>query len=122
MLKDINDLSDLIAGCFNIPNIYIEKYSWVHTVYLRDEEGVGIGEIIVSRCDQSGLTYDISIPDYDCRKLLLRVNIDADSEKAIKTVFKDQWNREIQWKMNQTKLKYKNLGSMMVILEREINK
>lgn len=116
-LKNISDLSSLIASCFSVP-IYIEQYSWVHTIYLRDEEGVDLREVVVSRVDSEGLIYHIQIPDYDRRKTLMVVNIRDDKIDAIKKVFMQQWNREIQRHLNQTKIKYDKLKSFMVMLEK----
>lgn len=110
MLKDIHYLSDLVVSCFSVPNIYVEQYSWVHTIYLRDEEICNIGEIIISRCDQEGKSFDISVPDYDRRKILLRVNLDNDGDEAIKHTFKRVWNIEIQWKIDQVKAKLDKLN------------
>lgn len=117
-LKNISDLSSLIASCFSIPNIYIEKYSWVHTIYLRDEEDVSLREVVVSRVDSEGLIYHIQVPDYDRRKTLLVVNIRDDKIDTIKKVFMEQWNCEIKWDLNQAKLEYEKLESFMVMLEK----
>lgn len=119
-LKNISDLSSLIASCFSVPNIYIEQYSWVHAIYLRDEEGVDTREVVVSRVDAEGLIYHIQVPDYDRRKTLMVVNIRDDKIDEIKKVFMEKWNREIKWDLNQAKLKYDVLESFMVMLESHV--
>lgn len=113
-LEDIHDVSELIASCFNVPEIYIEKYHWVHTIYLRDEEGVNIGEIIVSRRNQAGLIYEISIPDYDRRQLLFTVDIQTDTENTIKEQLMYKWNSEITWKLKLIETKHRNLSSTYI--------
>lgn len=113
-MLDICYLSGLVMSCFNVPDIKLEDYSWVHTIYLLDEGGCYIGEIIVSRCDQEGKTFDISIPDYDRRKLLLKVNIANDSEEAIKHTFKRVWNIEVQWEIEKVKRKLDELNSTLI--------
>lgn len=113
-LEDIHDVSGLIASCFSVPDIYIEKYHWVHTVYLKDEEGVNIGEIIISRRNQAGLIYEISIPDYDRRQLLFTVDIQADTENTIREQLMYKWNSEITWKLKLIEIKQRNLSSTYI--------
>lgn len=119
-LKDISDLSSLIASCFSVPNIYIEQYSWVHTIYLRNEWGSNMREVVVSRVDGEGLLYYIQISDHDRSNILMTVDIQDDDIDYIKYTFMKKWNHEIQYHLNQAKLKYKNLKSMMVILENNV--
>lgn len=122
MLKGIYDISDLIASCFTVPNIFIEDYSWVHTIYLRDKEGIDLRSIIVARQDADGEIYLIQVPDYDRRRTLVRVNIKEDDKTSIKKRFQEAWDTEIKWEMNRVQLEYKGLGTLLTILEREINK
>lgn len=119
-LKNISDLSSLIASCFSVPNIYIEQYSWVHTIYLRDEEGVDLREVSVSRVDGEGLIYHIQIPDHDRLETLMVVNIRDDKIDAIKKIFMEKWNHVIKWHLNQIKIKYKELESLIVVLENNV--
>lgn len=119
-LKNISDLSSLIASCFSVPKIYIEQYSWVHTIYLRNEEDISLREVVVSRVDSEGLVYHIQIPDYDRRKTLMTVNIRDDDIDYIKYTFMKKWNHEIKLDLNQAKLKYEKLESFMVMLENNV--